>query len=440
MISCKKFVQVSTPAGESTTPQVFSSDASATAAMNGVYSLMMGSNDGFADGALTLYPGLSADELYNTVPDPNLSQFAQNTLTSGNPIIASNCWAGPYSYLYQVNAILEALQTSTSISAPVKAQLMGEAHCVRALLYFYMDELYDGVPLVTGTDYTVNAALPRATSADVYTQIVNDLVNATALLTTQYPTQGPLRPNKYVAEALLARVYLYEGDWTDAAAESSIVIEDGGYQLVPILDSVFNAYSPEAIWQLTPVVPGFNTFEGYDFIPADSTTVPAYAVDTALLNAFEPGDRRKASWLGYRTIGGQVYAYPYKYQIQAGITDRENEMVLRLAEQYLIRAEARTNMGDINGAQLDLDSLRARAGLPPTSATNATELQAAIAHERRVELCFEWGHRWFDLKRTGKADSVLAAEKPGWRNVDTLYPIPLSQLQANTSLTQNNGY
>jgi hypothetical protein len=115
-------------------------------------------------------------------------------------------------------------------------------------------------------------------------------------------------------------------------------------------------------------------------------------------------------------------------------------MVLRLAEQYLIRAEARTNMGDINGAQLDLDSLRARAGLPPTSATNATELQAAIAHERRVELCFEWGHRWFDLKRTGKADSVLAAEKPGWRNVDTLYPIPLSQLQANTSLTQNNGY
>lgn len=438
--ACKKFVEVGAPPGQTSTAQVFSDDASATAAMNGVYSLMMGSNNAFTDGAVTLYAGLSADELYNTTPSPPLDQFAQNTLTSNNPLLVTNCWGDAYSYIYQVNAILEGLPRSTGLSAPVRAQLTGEADCVRAFCYLYLSDLFGPVPLETSTDYTVNATMPQTSRALVYAQIVTDLQNAQNLLTPAYPTAGPLKPNKWTASALLARVYLYEGDWVDADMESSKVIDSGNYHLEPDPGQVFLAYSPESIWQMAPVVPGINTFEGYDFIPADTGTVPAYAVDTVLINAFEPGDLRKINWFGKRTISGQTYYYPYKYKVQAGNTHVENYTLLRLAEQYLIRAEARAQEGNLQGAAADLDTVRARAGLGPTTAADPVDLVYAILHERRVELCMEWGHRWFDLRRTGQATAALGALKPAWQGTDTLYPIPLSQLQANTSLTQNPGY
>ncbi|TDX00824.1 RagB/SusD domain-containing protein [Dinghuibacter silviterrae] len=440
LCACKKFVEVSPPAGQSSTSQVFSGDADATAAMNGVYSLMMGSNFGFGDGAVTLYFGLSADELYNTTPSPPVDQFAQNTLNANNPLLVTNCWGDAYSYLYQVNAVLEGLSRSTGVSAPVKAQLTGEADCVRAFCYLYLTNLFGDVPYETSTDYTLNGTMPRTPRDSIYLLSIRDLLNAQNLLTPAYPTAGPLKPNKWTAAALLARFYLYESDWADADAESSKVIDSGVYHLEPDPNRIFLAYSPEAIWQMAPVVPGLNTYEGYDFIPADSNTIPAYALDTGLLNAFEPGDLRRTDWLGQSTIAAETYYYPFKYKIQSGNTHVENYTLLRLAEQYLIRAEARAEEGNLGGAAADLDSVRLRAGLPPTSATGFSGLLAAILHERRVELCFEWGHRWCDLRRSGQAGVVLSSLKPGWRDLDTLYPIPLSQLQANTSLSQNPGY
>jgi hypothetical protein len=115
-------------------------------------------------------------------------------------------------------------------------------------------------------------------------------------------------------------------------------------------------------------------------------------------------------------------------------------MVIRLAEVYLIQAEARAQQGNIGGAQGDLNLVRARAGLGPTTANDVGSLLTAILHERQVELVAEWGHRWLDLKRTGMADAVLGSEKPGWVGYDTLYPIPAQQLTANPALVQNPGY
>jgi starch-binding outer membrane protein, SusD/RagB family len=438
--ACKKFVEVSDPAGQPATSAVFANDANATAAMDGVYSLMMGSSDEFGDGAVTLFAGLSADEIYNTSPNPPIDQFTQNVLNSNNPLLQNNCWGDAYSTLYQVNAILEGLGASTGVSAAVKNQLTGEACCVRAYFYWYLSGLFGGVPLETNTNYLTNAVLPRMSLTQVDSQMVGDLNNAQNLMPAAYVTEGPLRPNKWTAAALLARVYLYQGNWSGALTESSMVINSGMYSLEPDPNKVFLAYSPEAIWQMTPVVPGLNTFEGNTFIPADSGLVPAYALDSGLLAAFEPGDTRKADWTGLVTLNGQFYYYPYKYKVQNGNTNTENYMMLRLAEQYLIRSEARAQTGDIPGAQADLDSVRHRAGLPPTLASNSTALLTAILQERRVELFAEWGHRWFDLKRTGEAAQVLGPQKPAWAATDTLYPIPLSQLQLNTFLTQNPGY
>ena len=119
-------------------------------------------------------------------------------------------------------------------------------------------------------------------------------------------------------------------------------------------------------------------------------------------------------------------------------------IVLRLAEQYLIRAEARAQQGNLTGAIEDLDIIRARAGLPHTAATTREDLLHAIAHERQVELFTEWGHRWFDMKRTNTIDIIMPAvceQKGGtWDSRWSLYPIPLKEVQRAPNIKQNPGY
>ena len=120
----------------------------------------------------------------------------------------------------------------------------------------------------------------------------------------------------------------------------------------------------------------------------------------------------------------------------------EFSKIFRLGgEQYLIRAEARAMLGNISGAQADINIVRNRAGLADTSANTAEELKAAILQERRVELFTELGNRWFDLARTGTAADVLSSIKSGWRATDLLLPIPEAELLANPNLyLQNPGY
>jgi len=118
--------------------------------------------------------------------------------------------------------------------------------------------------------------------------------------------------------------------------------------------------------------------------------------------------------------------------------------VLRLAEQYLIRAEARAKQGKIADAIGDLDEIRGRAGIERLADINPTivkeELLGKILEERRMELFTEWGHRWLDLKRTDKATEILGENNPFWENTDVLYPIPSEERMKNPNLSQNNGY
>jgi hypothetical protein len=162
------------------------------------------------------------------------------------------------------------------------------------------------------------------------------------------------------------------------------------------------------------------------------------------LNAFEVGDKRKASWVISGTQDGQPWSHPFKYKSTSSDTVlTEYYTVFRLAEQHLVRAEARAKLGKLtaaNSAESDINIIRDRAGLGPTTAQTKEELLAAVAQERRVELFSEWGHRWFDLKRTGKADEVLSLIKPGWQPEDKLYPIPYDERQLNPNLTQNPHY
>jgi hypothetical protein len=179
-----------------------------------------------------------------------------------------------------------------------------------------------------------------------------------------------------------------------------------------------------------------------------SDPYPVY-LSKNLLDSFETGDLRRTDWIGKYTdpiVSPNVdYFYAYKYK-SATLNNPVTEyaVVLRLAEQYLIRAEARAQQNNVSGAEDDLNTIRTRAGLPNTTAYDKDTLLADILHERQVELFTEWGHRWFDLKRTGKVNalmSIVTPQKGGtWNQNWQLYPVPQLELDRAPNLTQNTGY
>ncbi len=442
---CKKFVQVDPPRTQLVNSVVFNNDASATAAITGIYGNMI-QDQHFASINTTYYAGMSADEMVD------YSNLAANVQIYDNTIDPTNTntltlWADAYQYIYAANAVIEGLQHSTTVSYSFKQELTGEALFIRAFCTFYLVNLFGDIPLITSTNYQTNAMAVRTPVSEVYPQIISDLKGAQSSLSTDFSLANGerIRPTSWAATSLLARVYLYTQDWPDAEAEASSVLNNTSlFGLVSDPDSVFLANSTEAIWQLQPVVAGYDTWEGNVFILTanPSGLSLGVALSNELVQAFEPGDLRYSDWVNNFTdpVSNQVYYFPFKYKVKTTFDITEYYMMLRLGEQYLIRSEARAEQNNLNGALADLNIIRSRAGLPASSAADQNTVLSAIEQERRVELFAEWGHRWMDLKRTGQASSVLTPVKPEWKSTDVLYPVPQSERQNDPNLTQNPGY
>jgi hypothetical protein len=445
--SCKKFVESDPPKTALISETVFSSDATATAAITGIYSRMMQSSSDFLSGenSITLLSGLSSDELKNYSTDINQIQFYTSSLSPSNSR-SSIFWTQLYQYIYSANSVIEGIAKSKSLSPQLKKELTGEAKFFRAFCYFYLTNLFGDVQILTSTDYSVNAHAFRSPKSEVYQQIVNDLNDAKDVLPDNYTNSGGqrTRANKWAGTALLSRVYLYMSNWSMAETEATLVINNNStYNLVADLDQVFLKNSNEAILQFSPVVPFFETFDGFRFILSGSPR--RVALNDGVLSSFETGDNRKPHWVGTSIVGAQTYYFPYKYKLQfTGATTtppKEYLMILRLAEQYLIRAEARAELNDIPGAQADLNTIRNRAGLFNSIANTKASLLLAIEQERRVEMFCEMGHRWLDLKRTNRANVILEPLKgSNWQPTDVLYPIPQSEISLNSNIVQNPGY
>jgi len=464
---CKKLVTVDSPSNGLTSENVYTNDATASAVLISRYAGLGSSTPlrAFSINSISLVSGLSADELtlYGGVANTNttLAQYYLNSLSAGTSTSSSSTiWSDFYSNVYAVNLALERLAVSGSLTPAVKQQLMGEAKFLRAFYYFYLVNLYGDVPLTITSDYRVDAVLSRAPQAQVYQQITADLKDAQNLLTGGYvgsdaksSTTERLRPNKWAATALLARTYLYRQQWDSAELEATAVINNTSlYGLCPILNNVFLKNSTESIWQIQPVNPGWNTEDARIFIlpstgPTGNSSVTGYPVylSSRLFDSFEASDQRRVDWVDSVTVNGSTYYYPYKYKsatLNAPVT--EYLMVFRLAEQYLIRAEARAWQNNIGGATSDLDTIRKRSGLPDISANDQTSLIAAILHERQVELFTEWGNRWLDLKRTRNLDIVMdsaALDKhTNWNSNWRWYPIPSYEIVQDPHLVQNPGY
>jgi hypothetical protein len=253
---------------------------------------------------------------------------------------------------------------------------------------------------------------------------------------------------------------LYTQDWQQAINEATKVIDENSKYKFETIDNVFLNTSQETIWSVQSFAIGLNTVDantlvlqgdpsGYPTPGPDAFSRPFY-LSASLISTFDSDDKRLQNWIGSVTVDTTTYNYAYKYKSwQYDQPQTENLILLRLAEQYLIRAEARAHLGILTGANSassDLNTVRSRAGLLPVDLLTTQQAVNAILTERRKELFTESGHRWFDLKRTGIVNQVMETEakiKGGtWSAYKALYPIPIQDIQRNPSLKghQNPGY
>lgn len=443
LYSCDSFTQTDMPTAQLNAEAVFQELNTAEAAMGNVFAgirdngMLTGKTNG-----ISREMGLYTDELawYGNSAQSS-ANFYSNTIIPTHPTLAS-WWNNTYSQIYAANAVIQGVGASSKLSQSDKDRLIGEALFARAFLHFYLSQLWGDVPYVTGTDYKINSSIRRLALPELYAKMIEDLEKAATLLPEQYTDPARTRPNLYAAKALLARISLSQGNWPTAADNASAVLNNTQtYVWISELNDVFLKESTTTIWQYAPRSETRNTDDGTTFI-FNAGPPLAVALTSDLVNAFETGDQRKEKWIRSRTKAGSTWYHAYKYKKTGSSTPQtEFTIVLRLAEMYLIRAEARARQGELSGAREDLNTIRNTAGLANTTAITREQLLEAILQERRIELFCEFGHRFVDLKRFGALDKMLSTIKASWQDTDRLLPLPQRELNLNPNLEpQNSGY
>jgi hypothetical protein len=377
-----------------------------------------------------IFADLAADNLEHSVDGTaqNYAQIDNNAVLPENGAV-SDIWDSGYEGINIANNVIAKVPDMADMTDAEKNAALGELYFVRAFNHFSLLNWFGAIPIrTTPTIGATGLDVPRDPVAKVYDQIIADLTFAEQNL----PAGGTkVRASRYAATALLARVYLYKGDYANARTKAADVIDHGGYSLIDYAD-VFTDESAESIFEIDFTELNRNRIAEYNF-PKSLNGRREVAPTASILAAYETGDARYDASIAF----SGTLAYPIKYDdLSLGA---DNVIILRLAEMYLIRAEAEANLeGSISAIQQDLDAVRSRARLPDTSANTYDQLLRAIERERRVEFAFE-GHRWFDLVRTGRAVDVLLTVS----NVNqTLWPIPLTEIVTNKSdgMEQNPGY
>lgn len=457
LASCETFVEVEAPKDRLISETLFQNDGTAISAMTGLYANMM-RNDQVLSYIIPYQTGLYGDELDYKQNNPLLQGVYKNAMTARDAV-TNTFWTNSYNFIYQANSILEGLQNSNSLSEPVKKQLSGEALFLRAFWHFYLLNFYGDIPIVTTTDYTINARLPRSAKASVFEQIEKDLLQSKILLSAKYvaansvsEASNRVRPNTYASATLLARVYLHQKKYKNAVEEATYIIESGLYSIENI-DRVFKRNSKEAILQLetsSMAVP--NSYEAFYFtlttLPGPTSNLRSATISPLLYNLFTSNDQRKGRWFSKYTTQNVDYLFPSKYKSTTTSVLDEFTTVFRLGEVYLIRAESYAELNKTELAILDADRIRLRAGIDLLKDTSPgmskEELLTAIALERRKELFCEWGIRLMDILRSDKAHEIMTAtalqKGETWQHTMALWPIPINDIINNNKIIQNAGY
>jgi len=381
----------------------------------------------------------TADMLLHNGTFSQYRELGTKQITSANASAAS-LWSNIYSAVYVANFIFERLPAVAGVTTTQRNKTMGTAYFLRGLSYFYGLYTYGGIPNVKTTFIDDNRDIPRASKEEILELILNDYEDALDLL-----PEEPVNPgfvSKDAVRAALARYYLYTKQWSLAENFASQLIDSERYPLEPdFANIVLNDFTNEAIFEI-----GYNITDDpgtlNNLFKSRREIIPSNQVVVSLASA-QSGKRFTSIEFNVNNLAGTDNGWTVsKY----GTADENNNnvVVFRLAEMYLIRAEARANLNIVsgpNGAQSDLNELRTRASAPLVPVLSQSQMLLTIEEERRMELAFE-GHRWYDLVRTGRVTAVMTAFSPNWKTTYELWPIPQTEIQNNPSLAgqQNPGY
>lgn len=375
-------------------------------------------------------------------------ELATKQLTATNGAV-DQLWSTLYGTIYVANFILEKLPQVSGVKEATQKQVMAEARFMRGWANFIGAYTYGDIPKVTTIDRVTNTTIPRTPKADILASVIADYTAALADLpsvasgSTDVTTNATYL-NKINCQAAMARYYLYMKDWVNAEKYATTVISSGVYTMVTnYSDVVLRDFTTESVLEVGYNLsddPGTSAYSLNNLYVSRREVIPSNQV-VAALNSTESGTRNATIGFNVKNLKGTDNGWTVlKYGTAS--EDNNNIVLMRLAEMYLIRAEARAQQGKLtgtSGAIADLNVLRTRAKAPAVTVTAQADVLLAVERERVYELAFE-GQRWYDLVRTGRAQAVMSAFSPNWSSRLELWPIPQREIQQNKSLTQNPGY
>lgn len=414
--------------------------------------------------------GSGRDAIDQFLPSPNYTTYEQ-------------FWKDSYNGITRCNKLLLEIDRPevTWSEQSLKDRSAGEAYFLRALYYFNLVRQFGGVPLVLEPITSQEAVnIKRSTEEQIYQNIISDLLAAIGHFSKATDAEENGRANEGAANALLGKVYLTLHQYGEAESVLKSVIESGRYQLLADYADLFDPTNKDFTETIFSIQYAENNRELSNrfifwFAPHTSkgevTQRPNINISGAgsgwnqptqdLINAFEPGDKRKdvsiKFWNG-KDWDSEIRDIPYcgKYKPPVSAPDDragDNFPVIRYSDVLLMYAEALNAQSRPGDAVPYVEQVRFRAGLTnPLTGYDQAGLEGLIDKERQVEFCFE-NHRWYDLKRKGKALDVMAAHGVREKQLKSflyenayqmepyklLAPIPEEQVLIN-ELGQNPGY
>lgn len=436
--------------------------------VNGVYSKMLSYN-------MYSFPWIGISSITSddadkgsTPSDTGSDKHKMDNLTfEASDISFNDVWQGRYDGIYRANNALYYLE-QFDIDEGLKTRLEGEVKFLRAFWYFDLVRCFGGVPLVVGNidlndqEAINNQVLTRATKEEVYAQIETDLEEAIASLPTkpEYNANDLGRATRSAAQALKAKVHLYQQEWDLAYSLAGDVIGTGFYDLMPNYADVWRQVGEnqeESIFEVQATLTK-GLIQYTDVQGPRGTPDLGWGFNTPslnLVNSYEEGDLRKDAtilfvpstlWDGFEaptTWNNPRYNYKaYQSSIAEPWNGNKSETaknlrLLKYSDVMLIRAEAGFHLGMTDEVENMINDIRERAGLGDLSGITLQQ----IYNERRWEMAMEH-ERWFDLVRTGQAQAAMAADgKTFIPGVHEVFPIPEPQIAVSGGrLIQNNGY
>lgn len=402
----------------------------------------------------------------------DMKNYTATPTSPGTASVLDPYWNGQYVGINRANVVINNVPGVTSLSLPMRNRLVAEAKFLRAYFYFNLVRTFGAVPLIMNDSAEVNKKISQSPVSVVYALIESDLNFAiiNLPLKSDYAPTDLGRATQGAAETLLAKVSMYQKNWTRTKSLTDSVIASGQYVLYTDLKNLFTQTGKNCIESIFEIQCGAGSTCGTGSqyaqiqLPRAAQDAPGWGFNNpsqSLVDSFEVGDPRLKNTV--ISVGDTMYDgwivpadvtntyYNKKAYIGAGDytacglgDDPKDIIIFRYADVLLMNAEASNELGQSGPALADLEQVRSRARLgnptilPEVTTADQGQLRNAIWHERHVELAMEQD-RWWDVVRQGRGPQIFGPQ--GFiAGKNEVWPIPMQEILLAPNLKQNPNY